>query len=44
MGQEGPGEQVKGGKTASVGTGGGGRQEWTLKGSGDPRPEEKGIN
>ena len=29
-GQEGPGEQVKGRKTASAGTGGGGREEWTL--------------
>ena len=41
---EGPGEQAEGGKTASEGTGTGGRWEWTRALPGDTRPEEKGGN
>ena len=44
MVQEGTGEQVKGSKAASAGTGGGGRREWTLVLPGNPIPEEKGVN
>ena len=42
-GRQGPGEQVKGGKTASAGMGGGGQREWKIsRWTGSPRPEEGG--